>query len=79
MSGSDKNPVFVEAGRRGALKRWGGPPRTVRLDALTPDQRRLVLALVDAARAQTQEGPAAVGTPAGPEPEDGRASDRPAA
>jgi hypothetical protein len=47
-----KNPVFVEAGRRGAVKRWGIEPRVVRLDDLTAAQRRLVLALVDAARAE---------------------------
>ena len=38
-----------ERGRIGARKRWG-PPRVVRLDALDPPYRRLVLALVDAAR-----------------------------
>ncbi len=48
-----KSPVFVEAGRRGARRRWGDEPRVVRLDALTPAQRRLVLALVDAARKET--------------------------
>lgn len=43
------NTVLSEAGRRGARQRWG-PPRHARLDDLTPDQRRLVLALIDAAR-----------------------------
>lgn len=43
------DPVKVKAGRIGALKRWG-EPKTVKLHDLTPDQRRLVLALVDAAR-----------------------------
>jgi hypothetical protein len=47
---SDKNPIYVESGRRGARKRWGGQ-RILRLDELTPDQRRLVLALVEAAKA----------------------------
>lgn len=48
LSGA-KNPVFVESGRRGARKRWGAQ-RVVRLDDLTPEQRRLVSALIDAAR-----------------------------
>ena len=52
---SDKNPVLVEAGKRGAEKRWGPPgTRTVRLGDLTPAQRRLVLALVDAARSEQE-------------------------
>ncbi len=45
-----KNPVLVEAGRRGAERRWG-PRRVVRLDDLTVEQRRLIMALVDAAKA----------------------------
>lgn len=44
-----KDPVLVAAGRRGALKRWG-EPRILRLDELTPPQRRLALALVEAVR-----------------------------
>lgn len=52
MSG---NPVFVESGRRGALKRWG-PPHVVRLDELTADQRRLVLALIAAVRDTKETG-----------------------
>lgn len=46
---ADKNPALVEAGRRGARARWG-EPRTVRLDELTPEQRHLVVALIDAAK-----------------------------
>lgn len=46
-----KDPVKVKAGQAGAAKRWGGPEtKVVRLDDLTAPQRRLVLALVDAAR-----------------------------
>lgn len=44
-----KDPVLVEAGKRGAEQRWG-PPRRVHIGDLTPDQRRLVLALIDAQR-----------------------------
>lgn len=44
-----KHPGRVEGGRKGARRRWG-PTRVVRIDDLTPDQRRLVLALIDAAR-----------------------------
>lgn len=46
---SDKNPVFVEAGKRGAEQRWG-PPRSCRLDGLDPDERRVVLAFAELAR-----------------------------
>jgi hypothetical protein len=45
-----KDPTKVRAGRIGAQTRWGDTPRVVRLDDLTAPQRRLVLALVDAAR-----------------------------
>lgn len=45
----DKNPKKVEAGKKAAAARWGDP-RVVRLDELTPAQRRLVVALVDAAK-----------------------------
>ena len=44
-----KNPGRVAGGIMGARRRWG-PQRVVRLDDLTPEQRRLVLALVAAAR-----------------------------
>lgn len=50
LSPAEKNPVLVAAGRRGALKRWGDAPKTVRIDDLSPDQRRLIVALIDAAR-----------------------------
>jgi hypothetical protein len=46
----DDRQLAGRAGRLGARARWG-PPRVVRLDDLSPEQRRLVLALVDAARA----------------------------
>lgn len=46
---SDKDPKKVAAGQKGAATRWG-EPRVVRLDELTPAQRRLVLALIDAAK-----------------------------
>jgi hypothetical protein len=38
----------------GARARWG-PPRIVRLDALTGGERRLILALIDAAKAEHDE------------------------
>jgi hypothetical protein len=47
-----KDPVKVRAGSIGARRRWG-ERRIVRLDDLTAPQRRLVLALVDAARKET--------------------------
>jgi hypothetical protein len=49
----------VESGRKGALRRWGPPgTRTVKLGDLTPEQRRLVILLVEAAKEanQTDEG-----------------------
>lgn len=45
----DKNPKRVEAGRKGAAKRWG-EPRVIHIGDLTPAQRRLVLALIEAQR-----------------------------
>ncbi len=47
-----KDPAKVRAGKRGMATRWG-PARIVRIADLTPSQRRLVVALVAAAR---QEG-----------------------
>jgi len=40
----------AEAGAIGARRRWG-PQRIVRLDELTVEQRRVVLALIEAAKA----------------------------
>jgi hypothetical protein len=40
-----KNPVLVEAGRRGARRRWG-EPRHVNLADVDADTRRLILALM---------------------------------
>jgi hypothetical protein len=57
----------VEAGRHGAAKRWGPGRRTVRLDDLTPDERRLVLALVDGARAAEGSSQAGATSPSAPE------------
>jgi hypothetical protein len=52
---SGKNPVLAEAGRRGAERRWGPTgTRTLKIGDLTPAQRRLVLALVDAARSEQE-------------------------
>jgi hypothetical protein len=45
----DKNPVFVESGRRGARKRWG-EPRVVRLGELPEAERRIILSLVEGVR-----------------------------
>jgi hypothetical protein len=44
---ADTKLTQQEYGRIGARRRWG-PPRVVRLDALRPEARRLVLALVEA-------------------------------
>jgi hypothetical protein len=41
------DPRFIEAGRSGALKRWGGQ-RIVRLDSFDPTVRDALLALLRA-------------------------------
>lgn len=43
------NPDKVRAGRIGGRRRWGDPG-VVKLEELTPPQRRLVIALVAAAK-----------------------------
>jgi hypothetical protein len=58
-----KDPAKVRVGMLGARARWG-EPRTVRIDDLTPDQRRLVLALIDAARQPAPPDGAQKRTPA---------------
>jgi hypothetical protein len=56
-----KHPGRVAAGKATALKRWGPLPRTVRLDSLLPEERRLVVALVEAMKtAPAIEAPDAV-------------------
>jgi hypothetical protein len=52
-----KDPVFVEAGRRGAHKRWSDPDnrRVVRIDSLSTEERALVLALISAKKAATSD------------------------
>jgi hypothetical protein len=46
-----KNPVKVRAGRLGAERRWANHvPDSVRIADLSPEQQRLVLALIQAAR-----------------------------
>lgn len=51
-----KSPSHVARGRLGARARWGPEPRVLRLDALDGPARRLVLALVDAARREAAGG-----------------------
>lgn len=65
----------ARAGRIGARKRWG-EPGVVDLAELTAPQRRLVLALVEAAR--NEKDAAEVQSPAASELE-GHVHDRPAA
>lgn len=50
MDKQKKNPKRVEAGRKAAVTRWG-EPRVLRLDDMSPEQRRFVLALLDVWRA----------------------------
>lgn len=49
----------ADAGRLGARARWRGERRVVNLADLRPEQRRVVLALVEAARTANQADPAA--------------------
>jgi hypothetical protein len=51
-----KDPAKVAAGKAGMRARWG-PPRVVRLDSLTSEQRRLVVALVEAAKSAPPQEP----------------------
>lgn len=53
MVSAVKDPTKVRAGTIGARKRWAGHvPQLVRLDELSQPQRRLVLALVAAAKSE---------------------------
>jgi hypothetical protein len=60
---AERDPRFVESGRRGARLRYG-PPRVARLDSLAPAMRAVVLALIAAAKetAPTNETSGAVTT-----------------
>lgn len=49
LSASPKSPARVRRGIVAARARWG-PPRIARLDDLTPEQRDVVLALINAQR-----------------------------
>jgi hypothetical protein len=48
---SSKDPRRVRAGQAGMRARWG-EPRVLRIDDLQPNERRLVLALVEAVRSE---------------------------
>ena len=55
---SGKNPVLVDAGRRGAEKRWGPPgtrTRVVKLGDLEAPYRRFVLGVIDLVDELAQE------------------------
>jgi hypothetical protein len=56
ISTSTRPLSHSERGVRGAQKRWSQPAnrQTVHLDQLTSDERRLVLALLDAAHARRE-------------------------
>jgi hypothetical protein len=50
MDSRPKNPVLVEAGKRGARKRWGEHGRILRLDELDPSTRDVVNSILTARR-----------------------------
>ena len=55
MNVATKDPRKVKAGKASARARWGNePPRHIRLDELDAPARRLVVALIDAARAERE-------------------------
>lgn len=56
MTLTERNPRRVRAGKVAAVARWGAP-RTVRLDALTPEWRRAVVAIIEAAKASAPRAP----------------------
>jgi len=54
-----KNPRKVAAGQAAARVRWAGhAPGVVRIADLTSEQRRLIVALIDAARSEKQRAAA---------------------
>ena len=61
----ERDPQKVAAGRASAAKRWG-PPRVIRLDDMTAPQRRVILALIDAAKGLSAPAGDAGPQPAGP-------------
>lgn len=63
MLSGTKDPLRVESGRRGALKRWSNPDnrRVVKLASLDPSVRAAVVALIEADRAAKER--AAADTP----------------
>ena len=63
----DKDPRAVARGKKGMATRWGGGhvAAHLRLGDLTVPQRRLVLALVAAARAENEEAAPASGAKPG--------------
>jgi hypothetical protein len=68
----------AEAGLLGARSRWAAyVPSVVRLDELTPPQRRLVLALVDAAKIEFNGKASAVSETPAEAQEARRAADEP--
>ena len=71
MTIREKDPVRVRSGQAAMRARWGPgiadplPPRILRLDTLTPAQRALVAAILDATNeagpATAEAGPAMAG------------------
>lgn len=53
MSYPEKDPKRVRAGHIAARARWG-EPRVLRLDELSPEKRRIILALVELAEPERQ-------------------------
>ncbi len=63
-----KDPSRIARGHAGMAARWGPEPRIVRLDALSDPMRRVVAALIAAARAEVEraareEASTAIGAP----------------
>ena len=52
-----------ERGHLGAVKRWADHPGPIRINDLTVDQRRVVLALIAAQRAANEKAAAVIAEP----------------
>lgn len=67
-----------QGGREGARRRWGSHvPQTVRMGDLSSEQRRLVVALIEAARASRAEAASATIETAETAETEGHGNDRP--
>ena len=60
LASGDQKYSKRDAGRLGARRRWGDQPRVVRLDELSPEQRAVVIALINAHKSANESIKASV-------------------